>query len=58
MKRNIKAYRHYYKEFFDSLDKSTQEKVLYGMLLLKTQGRLPAKYVKFIGGGLFELRIE
>jgi len=58
MKRSIKAYRHYYKALFDSLDKDTQEKVLYGMLLLKTQDRLPAKYVKFIGSGLFELRIE
>ena len=58
MKRRIKAYRHYYKALFDSLDKGTQEKVLYGMLLLKTQDRLPAKYVKFIGSGLFELRIE
>ena len=47
-----------YKDFFDTLDKGTQEKVLYGLLLLKTQDRLPAKYVKFLKEGLYELRIE
>jgi len=58
MKRKITAYENYYKNFFDSLDTGTQEKVLYGLLLLKTQDRLPAKYVKLIRDGLFELRIE
>jgi len=58
MKRKITAYENYYKDFFDSLDTGTQEKVLYGLLLLKTQDRLPAKYVKPIRNGLFELRIE
>jgi phage-related protein len=48
----------YYKEFFDALDSATQEKILYGMLLLKTQDRLPSKFVKQIRDGLFELRIE
>lgn len=58
MKRRIIAYENYYKDFFDTLDKSTQEKVLYGLLLLKTQDRLPSKYVKSIRDGLFELRVE
>ncbi len=58
MNRKIIAYEHYYKEFFDSLDKGTQEKVLYGLLLLKKQDRLPAKYVKYLKDGLYELRIE
>lgn len=58
MKRRIIAYKNYYKDFFDSLDKSTQEKVLYGLLLLKTQERLPSKFVKHIREGLYELRIE
>lgn len=35
-----------------------QEKILYGMLLLKTQERLPTKFVKHIREGLYELRIE
>ena len=56
MKRTIKAYGSYYKDFFNTLDKQTQEKILYGMLLLKTQGRLPSKFVKYIRDGLYELR--
>ncbi|MBR4843261.1 MAG: type II toxin-antitoxin system RelE/ParE family toxin [Bacteroidaceae bacterium] len=58
MKRTIKAYGSYYKDFFNTLDKQIQEKILYGMLLLKTQGRLPSKFVKYIRDGLYELRIE
>lgn len=57
MKRRIIAYKNY-KDFFESLDEGTQEKILYGMLLLKTQERLPSKFVKPIRDGLFELRIE
>ena len=58
MKRRIIAYKNHYKDFFESLDEGTQEKILYGMLLLKTQERLPSKFVKPIRDGLFELRIE
>ena len=57
MKRRIVAYKNYYKDFFESLDAGTQEKILYGMLLLKTQERLPSKFVKAIRDGLYELRI-
>jgi len=39
MKRRVIAYKHYYKDFFESLDEDIQEKILYGMLLLKTQDR-------------------
>ncbi len=58
MKRRIVAYGNYYKRFFNSLAPATQEKILYGMLLLKTQERLPSKFVKHIQDGVFELRIE
>ena len=58
MKRTIIAYKDYYKKFFDAQDTATQEKILYGMLLLKTQERLPSKFVKPIRDGLYELRIE
>ena len=58
MNRKIIAYENYYKDFFDTLNKGEQEKVLYGLLMLKTVDRLSAKYVKSIKDGLFELRIE
>lgn len=35
-----------------------QEKIKYGLLLLATQNRMPAKFVKFIRNGIFELRTE
>ena len=44
MKQRIVAYKNYYKDFFESLDAGTQEKILYGMLLLKTQ-KTPQKEI-------------
>ena len=35
-----------------------REKVDYGLVLLKTQDRLPTKFVKHIREGLYELRTE
>jgi putative addiction module killer protein len=58
MKRKIIAYENYYEVFFNSLDIKTQDKLLYGLMLLGTQDRLPAKFVKYIQDGVFELRIE
>lgn len=46
MNRKIIAYENYYQNFFDTLDKGTQEKVLYGLLLLKTQDREIDKALK------------
>ncbi|MCF0205195.1 MAG: type II toxin-antitoxin system RelE/ParE family toxin [Muribaculaceae bacterium] len=41
-----------------TLAPKAQEKVKYGLLLLKTQDRLPTKFVKSIRDGIFELRTE
>lgn len=35
-----------------------QEKIKYGLLMLKTQERLSTKYVKYIRDGLYELRTD
>lgn len=58
MKRKIIAYRHYFEDFFNEIDKQTQEKILYVLMLLRTQDRLPVKFIKYIGDGLYELRVE
>lgn len=58
MNRKIIAYKSYFKDFFASLDGSTQEKILYVLMLLRTQDRLPTKFIKSIDEGLYELRIE
>lgn len=41
-----------------TLKEKEQEKIQYGLLLLKTQDRLPVKFVKLIRDSLFELRTE
>lgn len=58
MKREIVAYKQYFKEFFDSLTTDVQDKVLYVLMLLETQDRMPVKFMKFIEDGLYELRVE
>ena len=58
MKREIIAYKGYFKEFFDRLDTGTQDKILYVLMLLQTHDRIPLKFMKLIEEGLYELRIE
>ena len=58
MNRRIIAYKDYFITFFAELDKGTQDKVLYILMLLRTQDRLPTKFIKAIRDGLFEVRIE
>ena len=41
-----------------TLTPKEQEKIQYGLLLLKTQDRLPCKFVKLIRDGIYELRTE
>lgn len=57
MKRKIIAYKDYFNTFFAGLDKGTQDKVLYVLMLLRTQDRLPTTFIKAIRDGLFEVRI-
>jgi putative addiction module killer protein len=42
----------------ENLTLKVQEKIKYGLLLLKTQDRMPAKFVKHVRDGIFELRTE
>lgn len=58
MKRRIITFGRYFSEFMEGLTVKEREKVDYGLVLLKTQGRLPAKFVKYIRDGLYELRTE
>lgn len=58
MKREVIAYKNYFKEFFDSLTTDVQDKVLYVIMLLRTQDRMPVKFMKIIEEGLYELRID
>ena len=58
MKRKIRTYGGYFEAFMATLKEKEQEKIQYGLLLLKTQDRLPKKFVKLIRDGLYELRTE
>ena len=58
MKRKIRTYGGYFESCMEKLSEKEQEKVQYGLLLLKTQGRLPKKFVKLIRDGIYELRTE
>lgn len=58
MKRRILTYGGYFQAFMSTLNEKEQEKIEYGLLLLKTLDRLPNKFVKLIRDGLYELRTE
>ena len=58
MKRKILTYGGYFESFMSTLKEKEQEKVQYGLLLLKTQDRLSKKFVKYIKDGIYELRTE
>lgn len=58
MKRRIVTFGGYFGDFINKLTAKEREKVDYGLVLLKTQDRLPTKFVKHIRDGLYELRTE
>ena len=58
MERKIKTYGGYFESFMQELSEKIQEKINYGLLLLKIMDRLPVKFVKHLRDGIFELRTE
>lgn len=56
--RRIRTYGGYFEAFMHKLDEKVQRKIDYALQLLKMQERLSTKFVKAVGDGLFELRIE
>ena len=58
MERRILTYGGYFERFMQELTQKEQEKVKYGLLLLKSLERVPIKFVKYIREGIYELRTE
>lgn len=58
MERKIKTYGGYFNEFYNTLNPQEQEKFDYVLTALKTQQVISTKWVKCLGNGLYELRIE
>jgi phage-related protein len=58
MKRKIITYGGYFELFKETLTEKEQDKIDYCLLLLRTQDRVPSKFIYFIKDGLYELRME
>ena len=58
MARKILTYGGYFEAFMETLTEKVQEKIQYGLLLLKTRDRLSKKFVKLIKDGIYVLRTE
>lgn len=58
VERKILYYKNYFYDFFQSLSRGAQLKILYVLDMLKTQQRLNQNFVKHIRDGVFELRAQ
>lgn len=58
MKRTIITFGGYFEHFIEGLTDKELQKIDYLLTLLRTQDRLPVKFIKAIREGVFELRIE
>ncbi len=58
MKRTIITFGGYFEEFIASLTEKERIKVDYLLTLLRSQDRLPIKFIKLIRESVYELRIE
>ncbi|MDO9635131.1 MAG: type II toxin-antitoxin system RelE/ParE family toxin [Paludibacter sp.] len=58
MKRTIITFGGYFEAFIEKLTDKEQQKVDYLLTLLRTQDRIPIKFIKIIREGVYELRIE
>ena len=57
MKRVI-AYKHYYKDFIDSLQRDDQLKVKRVLTLFSTEDKIPRHFIENMGDGMYQLRIS
>lgn len=58
IERKIIGFKHYYREFMQTLNAGEQKKIHYILDMLATQDRISKKFVKFIRDDIFELRAE
>lgn len=56
--RSIKYFKSYFSDFYKELDKGTQTKVAYVLRYIQQAEQWSQKFVKHLGDGLFEARIE
>ncbi len=58
MERKIIGYKHYYREFEQTLSAGAKKKIHHVFDMLATQERVDSKFVKFIRDGIYELRAQ
>ena len=58
MERRILTFKRYFLDFYEAQAEGVQEKIDYALMLLKSQNRVSAKFVKYIEDGIYELRAE
>ena len=58
--RKIVIYKHYFRDFFKSLDEKVKEKFDYVLYLITIAEKIPKKFFKRIKSvdGLYEIRVE
>jgi len=56
MKRII-AYKHYYRDFIESLKQDDRQKVKRVLTLFSTEDKIPRHFIENMGEGLYQLRI-
>lgn len=58
MNRMITTYGGYFERFISTLSPKELTKLNYIISLLETNDRMPARFIKFIRDGLYELRMD
>ena len=58
IERKIRAYKHYFMDFIQSIREEEARKVFYVIDMLKMQDRVSEKFVKHLEDGIYELRAE
>ncbi|HCC51118.1 MAG TPA: addiction module toxin RelE [Porphyromonadaceae bacterium] len=58
MERTIITYGGYFERFLETLSVKELLKLNYIISLLETSDRIPARFIKYIRDGLYELRME
>ena len=58
MVKRIYAYKNYFSDFYESLSQKEKDKVDRVLVLMHSDNRIPAHYIKPLFNGIYELRIS
>ncbi len=58
MKREVVPFRDYYWQFYEAQTEKVREKIDYVLQIIRSVDRVPEKFLKHLGDGLYEVRIK